>query len=137
MTRTGAPTCFRVGVELVHELGRADVERALQVGPFVHEPLEHRSGSGEGERVTDERPGEERHTDLGERFVPVAPLAAIERVHVLSATRHEADRKTAADDLAIRCEVGPDPEQRLGAALVGAETRDHLVEDEGRRPSAR
>ena len=44
----------------------------------------------------------------------------------------EADRQTAADDLAVRREVGPDAEERLGAAGVRAEAGDDLVEDERR-----
>ncbi len=126
------PDLRRVGVQFVDELSGARVERALQVRSGFAKAFEHGLGRGERERMTDEGPGEERHPYLGERVVPVTPLATIERVHVLAVARHESDGQSAADHFSVRSEVRPDPEQRLGAALVGPESRNNLVEDEGR-----
>ena len=101
-------------------------------GPSSTSRSQHRSGGRECERMAHERPCEERHTDLGKRFVPVAPQASVESIHVLAATRNQADRKTTADDLAVRRDVRSNPEERLGAALVSTETGHDLVEDQSR-----
>ena len=85
---------------------------------------------GHRERMAHERAGEERGRDLGERVVAVLPRAAVERVHEARRSGKDADRQTAADDLAVRREIGADAEERLHAAGMHAETGDDLVEDE-------
>ena len=114
------------------ELRRPEVEVALEIGPLLLELVEHRTRGRQRERVADERAGEERDADFGDRVVAVLPSASVERVQVLVPTGDQADREPAADHLAVGGHVGADAEDRLGAAGMGTEPRDELVEDERR-----
>ena len=132
MIRTGAPTLrawasSREANSVVRRL-----RSRWSSGPLSSSWSTHGPGGGEGERMADERAGEERDADLGDRVVAVLPRASVERVHVLAPTGDQADREPAADDLAVGGHVGADAEDRLGAAGVGAEPGDDLVEDERR-----
>jgi hypothetical protein len=64
----------------------------------------------------------------GEPDVPA--VRGAEALHVPSAARDRGNRKSVAKCLAERGEVGSDARDRLVAAEVVPEARDHLVEDQ-------
>ena len=77
-----------------------------------------------------ERAGEERDAGFRAGIVAELPGAAVERIEILRAAGDHADRQAAADDLAVRRDVGAHAEQRLRAARMHAETGDDFVEDQ-------
>ena len=93
--------------------------------------IEHGFRRGEGEGMAHESTSEEGDAGGRIRVVAVAPIAAVERVHVFRAPRDRADGQAAADDLAIRRDVRADAEVRLCARGMAAEAGDHFVEDQG------
>jgi len=115
------------------ELGRhragARVEPLLQAGALLLHVLQHRLCRGQRQRVAHEGAGEIGDAHGRHRVVAELPAAAVERIHELALAGDHADRITAADHLAVGGEVGLDAEQRLGAAGMGAEAGDDLVED--------
>ncbi|VWC44722.1 hypothetical protein BAR24066_07266 [Burkholderia arboris] len=106
------------------------VERGLQRRAFLFDLLQHGQRGRHRQRVLAERAAERGAVRDRERVVAVGPHAAVDGVHEAGGAGDDAQRQAAADDLAVRREIGPDAEHGLRAARMDAEAGDHFVEDQ-------
>ncbi len=124
----------RIGEDLVeaaNQLGRARVERLLQRGALLHQPLQHRAGRHQHQRMLAEGARVEGRIRLRVRGIAVAPLAAVHRIEIGCRTGDHACRHPPADDLAVGRHIGLDAIPGLGTARMQAEAHDDVVEDQG------
>src|SRR5580704_19215102 len=82
--------------------------------------------------MADEGSGKEGNANFRERIIAVLPHAAIERVHELRLAGQDADRETAANNLAVGGHVRADTENCLGAAGMSTEPGHNFIKDESR-----
>ncbi|CAB3969489.1 hypothetical protein BCO9919_03787 [Burkholderia cenocepacia] len=118
-------------IQRAGDLSSAFVERGLQRRAFLFDLLQHGQRGRHRERILAEGAAERGAIRGGERVVAVGPHAAVDRIHEAAGAGDHAQRQAAADDLAVRREIGPDAEHRLRAARMDAEAGDHFVEDQG------
>ena len=64
----------------------------------------------------------------GNECIAVTPIAAVQRVEIHRLAANRTNRDAAADDLAIRRDVGLDAKERLAAARMRAKSSDDFVE---------
>ena len=79
---------------------------SCNAGPCRLQVLQRRLGRGQRERVAYERAGEIGHAHAGHGRVAELPGAAVDRIHELATAGDHADRKAAANHLAVGGEVG-------------------------------
>ncbi len=74
---------LKVGVDPARKLGRPGIQRVLERRSSGLQMFQRRFGGGQGQRVTDKRPGEKRHARFRPAFIAVLPLSAVKRIQVL------------------------------------------------------
>ena len=116
-------------VESPNQCAGSFAELLLEAGALLLEILEDCLHRSERQRVANERPCKESDAHRRIGIVAELPHPSVERIHVLSFARENADRHAAGQDLSIRGEIGANVKERLATARMDAEAGHHFVEN--------